>query len=168
MDEQKMQQLLVSQQQPQQQQHQQHEWLPCCHKPYESSLMAISLPETRTTSPHFEYEEFIGNIPRTRPRTTTAIDNTATTTPRTTRQHENEAMILSVPIIITTPVAIKKIYSDNDINYNAIFDVHDDWIETAGAASAVHHYHTPEEQPQQSQQQQQHHPHHPLYSYHTL
>lgn len=65
--------------------------------------MAVSLPVTRTTSPQSDIQLVNRNL-----RTATA-----TTTPMTPT---NRTMIL--PITKPTSVDIKKVYSNNDINYN--------------------------------------------------
>jgi len=143
------------------------EWLRWCRLgSYPQSPVMASLPETRATSPQSDIQ-YIRNMNLKRKDTETGT-GTIAITPRTTK---TEAMILSVPITITSPLAIKKIYSDNDINYNTERDDDNADGRVDEDEAAAHRYHQPELTTPDLQHEpplQQDHQHYPQYSYHTL
>lgn len=118
----------------------------------EPLAMVYSLPETRVASPHSDID-----IGFNEDKIRTGRNRLNTENPRNNK-NENEAMILGVPTNITSPVAIKKIYSDTDITYN--IDIDSGRLEEG----ALHQYH----QQEHTIPEQQVEPHYQQCSYHTL
>lgn len=136
-------------------------------------MAAMSLPATRTTSPQSDIQlvNRQANATVAAAAAAAATDAGAAAAAITTTTPRNLTMIL--PLTIPTSVDIKKVYSDNDINYDSAtgserFALSSDW--------QAQHY-----RDQQQQQLLQQHGDHKelmpdseddhqdqLYSYHTL